>query len=301
MRWHKFGRIYKPGPKGPFILSHASNATAIHLKDDVFRVFYNGRDELNRSSVSYFDFDMKLLKVTSDFSKCSLQFGHGNSYYSHGISLGSSFQEGKTTSLFFMGWQVPNDEHWRGEIGRIKLSSHLDRAVVDEYPFLSFDDNYDKISLSYPFIIKQEGTYRMWYGSTHSWTSSNGEMIHAIHYAESEDGKNWKRLGPAFKYEIGVAQAFSRPVIHINSQGYHMWFSYRSGTGKTYRIGYAFSKDGFNWIPDYSSDQIDVSAEGWDSEMICYPFVVSFNQELFMFYNGNGYGKTGIGLAKMIW
>ena len=80
-----------------------------------------------------------------------------------------------------------------------------------------------------------------------------------------------------------------------------MWFSYRAGTGKTYRIGYAFSKDGFNWIPDYSSDQIDVSDEGWDSEMICYPFVVSFNQELFMFYNGNGYGKTGIGLAKMIW
>jgi len=44
---------------------------------------------------------------------------------------------------------------------------------------------------------------------------------------------------------------------------------------------------------------IDVSASGWDSEMIEYPFVFDHKGERYMLYNGNGYGKTGIGLAVL--
>jgi hypothetical protein len=42
---------------------------------------------------------------------------------------------------------------------------------------------------------------------------------------------------------------------------------------------------------------IDVSTEGWDSEMICYQSIIECNGKLFMFYNGNGFGRTGIGYA----
>ena len=34
-------------------------------------------------------------------------------------------------------------------------------------------------------------------------------------------------------------------------------------------------------------------------EMIAYPHVIRNKNELIMFYNGNGYGKTGIGIAKL--
>ena len=78
-----------------------------------------------------------------------------------------------------------------------------------------------------------------------------------------------------------------------------MWFSYRSGTGETYRIGHAKSSDGYTWSTNYSKPDIDVSLAGWDSEMICYPFVFLYEQEVYMLYNGNSYGKTGIGLAKL--
>lgn len=33
----------------------------------------------------------------------------------------------------------------------------------------------------------------------------------------------------------------------------------------------------------------------WDSDMTCYPFIF----ENYMFYNGNGYGATGIGVAEL--
>jgi hypothetical protein len=40
---------------------------------------------------------------------------------------------------------------------------------------------------------------------------------------------------------------------------------------------------------------LDVSNNGWDSEMVCYPYL----WENYIFYNGNGYGKTGIGVANV--
>jgi hypothetical protein len=44
---------------------------------------------------------------------------------------------------------------------------------------------------------------------------------------------------------------------------------------------------------------IDVSNTGWDSEMICYPCVFEHKGTKYMLYNGNGYGRTGFGLAVM--
>ena len=44
---------------------------------------------------------------------------------------------------------------------------------------------------------------------------------------------------------------------------------------------------------------MDVSPNGWDSEMICYPYVFDHGRNRYMLYNGNGYGKTGFGLAVL--
>ena len=78
-----------------------------------------------------------------------------------------------------------------------------------------------------------------------------------------------------------------------------MWFSCRSGKGETYRIGYADSPDGIAWTRRDGAAGIDISASGWDSEMIEYPFVFDHKGERYMLYNGNGYGKTGFGLAVL--
>ena len=75
--------------------------------------------------------------------------------------------------------------------------------------------------------------------------------------------------------------------------------SYRGNVGKKNRIGYAFSKDEWNWELSLEGAGIDVSDEGWDSEMIEYPFVFDHKGQRYMLYNGNGYGETGLGLAVL--
>ena len=77
-----------------------------------------------------------------------------------------------------------------------------------------------------------------------------------------------------------------------------MWYSIRS-LSKGYRLGYAESEDGVNWRRKDNEIGIDVSDNGWDSEMICFPAIIDVNSERYLFYNGNNYGETGFGYAVL--
>jgi len=299
MNWIKKGLIFQVNNTNDYLLTHASNPLAVHLQDNIFRVFYSGRNKLNKSSVGYVDIDIIKQKLIVTCSKPLLTYGEQDSFYSHGVSIGNMYKDEKgKDSILFMGWQIPDGSHWRGDIGKVVVTNNISLELDPIKAFMSVDDE-DKISLSYPWVEFHEGKHKMWYGSTIDWTSVNGEMIHVIKYATSDDGVNWEKHGVAIPYELGIAQAFSRPSVIIDKNGYHMWFSYRDGKGTKYRIGYSHSLDGIIWTNKLDEVGIDVSQNGWDSEMICYPFVFDHMGKRFMLYNGNDYGKQGFGLAEL--
>jgi hypothetical protein len=297
MSWEKLGQLFFMNEEDGYLKTHASNPLPIHLEGDIYRVFYSGRDDENKSSVGYVDIDIVLNKFVNDNNVLVFKYGAPDSFYSHGVSIGNMYQSNNERYILFMGWNIRNNEHWRGDVGRLRLINNEHLEIIPNTPFMTTDLD-DQVSLSYPFVVFHEGIYKMWYGSTLTWTSENGEMIHVINYATSSDGENWEKHGLAIPYELGVAQAFSRPTVLINEEGYHMWYSYRSGNGEKYRIGYSFSEDGENWNRKHNETGIDVSESGWDSEMICYPFVIEHKGERYMLYNGNQYGKEGFGIAK---
>lgn len=296
-KWKKLGKIFDFKPINNDLLAYASNPLALHLKDDVFRVFFSGRNRENRTSVGFVDIDIDKQEVLNITKETIFKYGKNNSFYSHGVSIGNNYSIENKSYILFMGWQLRNGKHWRGDIGRLLLEGNLKLSLEPNEPFMVCDEE-DRVSLSYPWVMFDKNIYKMWYGSTLSWTSKNGEMIHIIKYATSNDGNNWEKHGIAIPYEIGVAQAFSRPTVLKDKIGYHMWYSYRSGDGTKYRIGYAYSLDGIKWERKENSG-IDVSDSGWDSEMICYPFIFDHKGKRYMLYNGNDYGKTGFGLAVL--
>jgi len=137
----------------------------------------------------------------------------------------------------------------------------------------------------------------MWYGSNLRWGSEQKDMAHLIKYAESNDAIHWKREGIiALPFKDDSEYAMSRPYVLKEKGLYKMWYSYR---GKGYRIGYAESEDGVKWIRKDAEVGIDVSESGWDSEMVEYPYLFEHQGLRYMLYNGNDYGKTGIGLAVL--
>jgi hypothetical protein len=299
MRWKKIGQLYSPQSIHPKLSSHAANPLAIPLEGDVYRVFFSGRDEQNRSSVGFVDVDIVKRTIRYIHTKPVFEHGPENSFYSHGVSIGNWYEADGDRYVLFMGWQCPKPGHWRGDIGRLRLNNNFSMELDSVGPFMGSDAT-DHVSLSYPWVLQERDQYRMWYGSTVTWNAGNGEMLHVINHAKSVNGHEWNRLGLAVPYELGVAQAFSRPTVIADQDGYHMWFSYRSGKpGQKYRIGYAYSKFGENWELHLADAGIDPSESGWDSEMIEYPFVFDHKGQRFMLYNGNGHGQTGFGLAAL--
>ena len=123
--------------------------------------------------------------------------------------------------------------------------------------------------------------------------------------ASSDDGINWLKFNKDLiedKLEENECQA--SPDVFFYEGKYHMFFCYRYGLDyrgkeKGYRIGYAFSDDMINWVRDDSKAGIDVSEEGWDSEMLSYPHVFELDGTIYMFYLGNQVGKYGFGLARL--
>ncbi|MGB5919212.1 hypothetical protein, partial [Arcobacter sp.] len=228
MVWTKLGQIYKFKQIDNYLLSHASNPLAVHLKDDIYRIFFSGRDKENKSSVGYVDIDILKQDVINRCENVIFKYGAENSFYSHGVSIGNMYSSNGKNYIQFMGWQIKDGGHWRGDIGRLKVDETFDSLELDPKEVFIGCDDEDKVSLSYSWIMQDDGIYKMWYGSTIDWTSENDEMIHVIKYATSNDGKTWEKHGLAVPYEIGVAQAFSRPTVIKDDMGYHMWFSYRS-------------------------------------------------------------------------
>lgn len=299
-RWRKLGQIFAPDSvaRHPKLRSHAANPLPIHLAGDDYRVFFSGRDEFNRSSVGAVDINLAQRRVVAVHDAPYFEHGPAGSFYEAGVSIGNCYTSGGVRYILFMGWQRPPAGHWRGDVGRLVLNADWTLTLDSPKPFMGADTT-DPISLSYPWVSgdEQQG-FRMWYGSTVTWDAGNGEMLHVIQAASSADGHRWSRQGLAIPYELGVAQAFSRPTVLRAADGQHeMWFSYRSGQGESYRIGYAHSADGERWVCDHQHSGITVSAAGWDSDMVEYPFVWEHAGETYMLYNGNGHGSTGFGLA----
>lgn len=299
-RWHKLGQLWEVPSHGrhPKLLTHAANPLPVHLQGDVYRVFYSGRDARNRSSVGAVDIDIVRRELVRDHVQPFFEHGREGSFFADGVSIGNCYSVGETRYMLFMGWQAPADGHWRGDIGRLVVRGDLTLAADGTRPFLGATAE-DPVSLSYPWVQAEAGGgWRMWYGSTVTWDAGNGEMLHVIKTARSTDGHAWERVGQAVPSPVGTAQAFSRPTVARSADGgLEMWFSYRSGSGEAYRIGYARSEDGSQWRLALDESGIAVSPGAWDSDMIEYPFVWEHGGAQYMLYNGNGYGRTGFGLA----
>lgn len=287
MMWTKLGQIYKTKNKNKFLKTHAANPLAMHLEDDIFRIFYNGRDSKNRSSIGCVDIDINTQEIIKDY-KDPILTPDKNTFYKDGISNGNLFYVNGERHIGFMAWQ--NDEdHWRGDIGVLNLETMQVRKLLGI-------SEEDKVSLSYPFIMFEDGEYKMWYGSTIDWKSSNGEMIHVMKYATSKDCIEWELHGECLPYELNFRQAVSRPTVIKEDGYYYMYFSYRDNKEMKYRIGRAFSKDGKKF--KHMLDNINIGST-WDGEMICYPFIFKHKESTYLLYNGNDHGKEGFGLAKL--
>ena len=276
--------------------THASNPVAMHLNDDVIRIFFGSRDDNQRSHIWYLGIELKddkfnLIGLAKD---PVLHHGDLGAFDDSGVSIGCIVQNNLVSHLYYMGWNLGVTVPWRNSIG-LALGDNSTGRYQKYSSAPIFDRNhYDPFTISYPCVIQDEGIWKMWYGSNLCWGKQQTDMDHVIKYAWSNDGIHWNTKGEiSLNLILPEEYALCRPWVLKENGMYKMWFCFR---GDSYRIGYSESQNGIDFIRK-PGNVIDVSKSGWDSEMVSYPCLLKHNNKMYMFYNGNGYGRTGFGIA----
>ena len=122
-----------------------------------------------------------------------------------------------------------------------------------------------------------------------------------IRYAESATGITWPDHG---EVQIDISQpdehGFGRPyVIAKPGGGWRMFYSVRRISLGAYRMGYAESVDGRCWERMDEQLNLDVTPGSFDSDAIMYAAPIDIDGKLYLFYNGNQFGRGGFAVAVL--
>ena len=299
MRWKKLGRIFDPNQiaRCEEMISHASTPSPLIIGDNEVRIFYSSRDTFNRSSVSFFDLEISTLKILYAHDKPILRFGEEDTFFSDGISLGNVFNWNGEKYIAFMGWKVPQGKHWFGQLGLLRVNNKNQLNFVLNSPVFPINKE-DSISISYPWVCHKESTeLTYWYGTTKTWEGPNSDMIHLLKKGSTNNLLNWESGNTVLTFDLKEFQAFSSPTVLEFGDSEILFYSYR-GQGLNYKIGSA-ELTNQNPVATKKDFGISENLEDWESEMQCYPRVFKLLDRQYMLYNGNQYGKTGIGIALL--
>lgn len=299
--WRKTGRVFEPRMRE---FSHGSHPCAIHHEGDRFVVAFTCRDAQSRSQVflSYASLADRQMTLTGT-PKLAMTHGAPGTFDCDGVISVCIVSHAGQHYLYYVGWQNLPDSLWICDTGRAVLN--LDRLTCEKEfagPVLGRDKSNPLFAAATAILVEGD-RWRTWYNSGISWTRTEAGWLHhyGIHHAHSINGVDWiSDPGLVVPFKDKYEYAFGRPTVVRRDGIYFMWFAHRASREiATYRIGFAHSRDGFVWTRRDDLAGIDVASEGWDSKMICYPYVFEHNGRVYMLYNGDGYGKTGFGLAVL--
>jgi hypothetical protein len=299
-RWRKLGLVFRPREHWPWASSHAQLPTPLALGHGRYRVFCAGRDERSRSHVGWFDIDLdRPDEILAASATPVLAPGPLGGFDDHGIYPASVVHNGSGVRLYTIGWNPgPRPPLFYASIGIAE--SDDDGASFprrSRAPIMARSE-HDPCLVTSPCVLREGDVWRMWYVSGYAWGEVDGvpQSHYHIKYATSDDGLIWRRDGHvALDHAHPGEKNIARACVLAAGDGYEAWYSFAVGDG--YRIGFATSTDGLAWRRRDDEAGLTVSAEGWDSAAVAYPAVVCHCGRRVMFYNGNGFGRDGVGLA----
>lgn len=294
-RWQKHGLILEPRYGKKWWVSHGMCPVAEYREGDIFRIYFSGRDEFNRSLIGCADIRLPSGEVLYVSEAPILGLGELGCFDDNGVTPSWIVEVEKEKYLYYIGWNPRSTVRMKLFAG-LAISSDGGETFKRHarVPVLDRTDGEPFINTA-PCVLQDNGLFRCWYVCGTEWMNPDLPRYH-IRYAESEDGKTWRRDGHVcIDYAEGES-ALARPCVIKDHDRYRMWYSFKNNT---YRIGYAESADGFVWTRMDHKVGLNVSKTGWDSEMIEYSYVFDHKKKRYMLYCGNDYGRAGIGLASL--
>lgn len=306
MNWIKRSFVYHVSGKNGFDYSHCHKPMPLIIDEKTVRVFFGVRDKSNKTRTTFIDLDIKNLKrIKYIHEKPVLDLGKIGAFDDSGVNVPSICRHNEWVYMYYIGWNPSTTVPTRNSIG-IAVSKDNGTSFERLFDGPILDRNKEEPYYTGAVdVIKSKDKWEMWYTSGTEWKiiNSRPKIHYHIKYAFSENGIDWIRNNTSCIKPENEYEATARPSVLKENNLFKMWYSrrsivnFRDGKNNGYRAGYAESLNGQDWIRKDKQVGIDISDGGWDSEAIAYPYVLKINDQLIMFYNGNGFGKTGFGFA----
>lgn len=301
--WGKKGLLYTCDI---YDTGYAQDAFIDVINDDVWRIYYSAR---TKDVVSFpHCFDVEAGNFTHIISKPVQPLfnpGRKGTFDDNGITMTSIVRiDEHTKYLYYCGWNRKVSVSYSLSIGCVKVTDDRFYEKISEGPIME-RSIYNPIAVSAPMVIKENDLFHMWYISFTNWEKvfDKYEPIYVVKHATSMDGLMWECNNDICINSEYPGESIGRPWVIKDEGIYKMWYStrgninYREKNGQHYMIGYAESKNGIDWKRRPDKFNFNTSETGWDSEMLEYASVKKYNNKYFMLYNGNAFGKTGVGYA----
>lgn len=302
MKWEKKGRIYCPSGEHDWEMDTFMTPHAMRIAPGVIRVWGGTRDSQGISRIKYIDVEESNPGNVLYISETpALDIGCEGCFDDNGVILGDILPVGNQLYLYYVGFQ---------HVQKVKFFAFSGLAISDdlgqtfhrysETPVLdrSPQGRYGRCIHT---VLCEEGLFKCYYAVINGWKYINGSPypIYNIWYTESKDGIHFSQEDNCLCVDVqGDEYRIGRPKVYPVENGYEMYYT-RDLISKDYIIGYAESKDGINWTRKDEKAGLCKSVVGWDSEMACYPVKLKTEHNTYLFYNGNGMGKTGVGYASL--
>ncbi len=301
MAWRKLGLVYCAHGERDWARTHAYIPTVFPVDPARLRVFvaFLDRDKVGRIGwVDVSPEDPRRVLAVSE--RPALDVGAPGSFDEHGVTPICAFASGSNHYLSYVGWQRGRDVRYRlltGLARSLDCGMTFQRCSAEPLLPASSAEPFFRTAAHIRF---DRDRWRMWYVAGNRWVRHGDKAVPAynIRYLESaDDVTRWPAEGTVVLDTTGPDEyGLGRPFLVRDGETYRMWYSIRTFT-RGYRLGYAESPDGLSWTRKDADVGIDVSREGWDSEMICFGAIHETASGRFLFYNGNGFGETGFGVA----
>jgi hypothetical protein len=305
MQWRKLGLVYGQDGSMPWAASHAMLPTPLRLSSDVVRVFVTFCDAEGLGRPGFVDVSaadpLKVLRVSQ---APLLDLGQPGTFDENGVVACSVVDAGDgRLHMYYVGFELGTKIRYRLLTGLAvsldggeSFQRHAETPVLER----SSSELYFRCG---PHCVRESDVFRLWYVGGSGWTTIDGKSmpIYDIRYAESDDGIHWPDRG-ALQIQISLPDehGFGRPyVVQRADGGYWMFYSVRRKSFGAYRMGYAESSDGRTWTRMDEQLGLDVTPGSFDSDAIMYAAPIEIDGTLYLFYNGNGFGRDGFAVARL--
>lgn len=309
MKWEKKGLICS---KDSFDLPWFKKNTMVpvpHLLDETtIRIYITMCDESNIGRIGYVDVNAENPSHIKGFSKSPLvDIGIDGAFDDNGVVTASLLHDGEKLYMFYSGYQLCIKVPYLIFIG-VALSTDNGRTfkkLTSEVPLLDRTKG-ELANRCVPYVIKEGDVYRMWYTASvgNGWVSTpNGKMepLYDLKYMESKDPLSWP-CAPGktiITFNNTDEHGICKSTIWKEDGIYKIIYSLRH-LSKGYRLGYAESPDGIEWVRMDERMGLTVSESGFDSDMVCFAERLEYKDRVYLFYSGNHYGMEGIGYAVQL-